>query len=504
MGTVRDEKTIAWLFGSQPPTSILPAVCQQQPNDDDSSTSESTIRNYKKSSSVVGSAPSPGWATPAWENDEDSGDAWAGSPAAPEDIRHQIAPENKMVVWEGRIMQSGKEEKHQDEVLESEEFRAKFILGWREKVPASKTVSMTPRNILRRSSCDIDTETSAYMKKISQPVTKRDDGEYQECSMALRQHRDVWTSRVRAAHYNHRRKEAAKEAAKKPKRLEPMAAPEGYVFADDGKPAVEDDDCVLRPAIAKDMVGVARIYNYEVFNTLRAWDTEEVPVSDFVGILNECQRKHLPFLVAVRQAVDLVDASVWPSQAAHHEYMQHQRHCNAVPDETETVLGFVFLQSLDGGFGRGKHVGDMSCRMTLFVDPEHRKKHIGSALIDRTLMCMARTHPGNAVLHKWESAGHHPYNDAEMHRMARFLPNRIVIEGLFSGKKDPDYEWFDKMLAPFRFIDVGHVEGAYSTRRGMRSECLDKFIWMYMSQMHPEADSGDQADDVKEEREDNE
>ncbi|KAH7374787.1 hypothetical protein B0T11DRAFT_269176 [Plectosphaerella cucumerina] len=139
----------------------------------------------------------------------------------------------------------------------------------------------------------------------------------------------------------------------------------------------------------------------------------------------------------------------------------------------------------------------MSCRLSLYVHNEHRKKNIGSAIIDRILICMSRTHPGSAVDHKWESDGHHPYNDAENSRMVRFLPNRIIVEGLFAGKKDEGYEWFDKIMASFRFNEAGHIDGAYSTRRGMRSQCFDKFTWVYMAQIQPEPHSGDQNKDAE-------
>ncbi|KAH6693640.1 hypothetical protein F5X68DRAFT_258525 [Plectosphaerella plurivora] len=486
MAAVRDEKATAWLLGGQntlqtiPVTGFLPVQAQPE---EESTSNESTIRNFKRSPSVTPSTTTLEWGEP-WSSDDWPAETQVegDAPGQSDDIRHRIAPVNKMVRFEGRLFQTGQEEKDQDEVLETEEFLVNFIDGWKAKLPKFEIVPMNAKNLLQYAACSIDTESSRYMKKIVQPPSKRDLAEFKECSHALRTHRDIWTSRVRAIMHIKRQKA---NAAKNPRRFVTTTAPEGYVHTETKKPAVEDDECVLRPAIAEDMDGVAAIYNYEVFNSLRAWDTQKVPVSDFIGILNKCQEDCLPFIVAVRRPADDLELEV--------------------PDETtgepEKVLGFGFLESLDGGFGRGKHVGNMSCRMTLYVHADHRKKHIGSAIIDRTLICMSRTHPGSAIDHQWESDEHHPYNDPELARMKRFLPNRIVIEGLFQGKKDEGWEWFDKMMASFRFNQVGHIDGAYSTRRGMRSECFDKFTWMYEAQMQPEPDYGDQTKDVSKELE---
>lgn len=50
------------------------------------------------------------------------------------------------------------------------------------------------------------------------------------------------------------------------------------------------------------------------------------------------------------------------------------------------------------------------------------------------------------------------------------------------------------MMIAFQFNEVGHIEAAYSTRRGMQSEIIDKFIWMHDAQV-PEPDGSDLAKD---------
>ncbi|KAL2752889.1 hypothetical protein ACRALDRAFT_1072695 [Sodiomyces alcalophilus JCM 7366] len=392
------------------------------------------------------------------------------------DIRNEIAPKHKLENVGGILRKDPwMDEGDDDFIFRTRSFYHAFIVDWSSRIPRHpRPTFLEDGGIEEHWFRDVDTETGRLREPVEQPPTFVDMHEEMELDPNLRDRRRDWTSAYLITRENKVRKRKARWLHHA--RTQAHGEVEGRLLLPPIPPPRKVEvDCVLRPAKPSDLAGIVDIYNWEIKRGIRAWDTELVDEEDFRRIGRSCKDAKLPFIVAVGRPVDLNDPSNWPSKVMWEEFKAWTATSVVDPPQFKkrepTVIGFAFMQPYDRGFGLGRHVGRTTVQLSVFVHHEYRRKHVGTALIDRLL-----TH----IL--WNNIG----TDG---RFNQPLPNRIIIETLMRGKADPDFSWMSRMLRGFHFQEVGHMYSSHRTQRGKNSEWLDKYIWQHDASM--DYDPGD-------------
>jgi GNAT superfamily N-acetyltransferase len=127
--------------------------------------------------------------------------------------------------------------------------------------------------------------------------------------------------------------------------------------------------------MVKDMAEAQDIYNFEVQYGSQSRDTGKLHADDFTRTLGMCQRESLPFIVAVAG----LPHDVRESKVAKTAW-------NINDPKKGQILGFCFLSGYYTGLCNSvKCTGGSSVRVNMVVHPDHRRKLIGHALLDKTL-----------------------------------------------------------------------------------------------------------------------
>ena len=131
-------------------------------------------------------------------------------------------------------------------------------------------------------------------------------------------------------------------------------------------PFAPKESCHLRPAEADDLDQIRDIYNREIDAGNQALDTQPLTVDDFTQIFHEAWRHNMPFIVAV----------AGPPPRKRHD-----------PSEIrEKVIGFAYLTAWDRGLaGSPASIGRPTARLHLYVRMAHRRRLIGSCLMDKIM-----------------------------------------------------------------------------------------------------------------------
>ncbi|KAI1757841.1 hypothetical protein F4782DRAFT_546928 [Xylaria castorea] len=117
--------------------------------------------------------------------------------------------------------------------------------------------------------------------------------------------------------------------------------------------------CHLRPATEPDIQFIAAIYNREVLDGYKVMDTKPIRSDDFHTIYNRCQAERMPFVVAVEGYHGVID-------------MPPQR-----------IIGVALVTEVSRGIsGSHETLSSRGGKLLVIVEPEYRRKKVGTALID--------------------------------------------------------------------------------------------------------------------------
>ncbi|KAF4964342.1 hypothetical protein FSARC_7709 [Fusarium sarcochroum] len=218
--------------------------------------------------------------------------------------------------------------------------------------------------------------------------------------------------------------------------------------------------CTLRPVESGDFQGIADIINLEMQQGPSSQVfLPRVEPGHVATIYNACFQRRRPFIVAIPGVQELPNRSGW-SKADEDDYQEFLRFKKARGTaQPPSILGFAFVTDSRQGFLGGMCPGSrFSGLIKLIVHPDHRKKLVGSALLDRILSSVDIYHQ-NVVEYIWdcsETRGIYEYISAHNHQKY----NKVYIDTFFTGKEDPRVEGMERLCEKFDFHRVAYFEEA--------------------------------------------
>ncbi|RSM03699.1 hypothetical protein CDV31_010381 [Fusarium ambrosium] len=318
-------------------------------------------------------------------------------------------------------------------------------------------------------SCDIDTDTGELIKPIKHIRIKTEDRTITHNMGDPEWRRWNMTSEMYISRELARREKLKEEVLGQLKQEEVSQLPEDEPWP--------DARCTLRPAVPEDCAQIAQIVNLEIQEEGHSQILLPQPVtaSDIRAVYDTCLRGLRPFIVAVPSQSEFLDRSKWP-KGAEQEYQEFLKFKKAQePSKPGVVLGFAFVADTRQGFlGHMCPASRLTGQIKLAVHPEHRRKLIGTALLDRILASVTIGHR-SLVDFKWECSDPNSMYEYPADRNRRQYA-RVYVETFFTGEDDPSLVWMTDMLEKFDFKRVGLFKE--TAKRGTRGgEWLDLVVW---------------------------
>lgn len=306
--------------------------------------------------------------------------------SAPSDIRSQIAPANDLGKdMNGRFVRYNWTEEPEEtkNFLSSTTFLGRAIGHWRESVPNlfyggsslgdGPDVEKFTALLAEKIDCDVNPQDLAlqtpYVTRDS-PADPNDAGRLQ----------DAPRERMYSSFEKRKQERAAKRALSGMYYYSKAEVDElGLGASGQSAPKVQsfepDVTCYLRPASKKDVGNIQTIYNHEVTHGTQSRDIHTVSVTDVASTLDMCKAGNLPFIVAIAGLEHDIREPKGPTK----------KWQTGEPENGE-LLGFALLSNYHVGLcGATDATGGSSVRLTIVVHPQHRRKFIGHALMDKML-----------------------------------------------------------------------------------------------------------------------
>ncbi|KAF4448803.1 hypothetical protein F53441_7852 [Fusarium austroafricanum] len=220
-----------------------------------------------------------------------------------------------------------------------------------------------------------------------------------------------------------------------------------------------DAHCTLRPAEAGDLQSIANIINLEMRREDSQISPSKVEPAHIATLYNNCLAKHRPFIVAISSPTQIPNRYGWSKdeEEAYQEFLKFKKSRQA--SQGPGILGFAFVNDSRQGFLGGVCSGSrFSGQIKLVVHPNHRRKLVGSALLDRILLCTSIYHR-SLVDYTWDcSETKRTYEYVSTHNQQKY--NRLYLETFFTGSKDPRIEGIIRLLEKYDFARVAHFKEA--------------------------------------------
>jgi hypothetical protein len=367
--------------------------------------------------------------------------ALSGCPISPDDKENQ--PLDTAEAW-------GVAETSQDHVDEidpnAEAFSAAAIENWDREKEHYPIVHLTLDRDPRTDDCDIDPATGEFVAPVRYIKLQRDgQAKYDWRRMNL-------SSENRILREIARREELRKEI----ERREQEAKYANPTFEEDKVP---DAACTLRPAQPQDFQAIADIINSERQQGKGSQVyLPNVDRNQIAALYNACHGKHRPFIVAIPSPNKGPDRSNW-SKAEEEEYQEFLKFKKSRETSQPTALGFALItdarQNFLGGICRGSR---FSGNIKVIVHPQHRKKLIGTALLDKILSCVNIYHRSE-IDYNWEcSETRQTYEYVSAHNLRKY--NKVYVEAFSVGKHDLKIENIKRLLKKFEFELVAKFKDA--------------------------------------------
>lgn len=202
----------------------------------------------------------------------------------------------------------------------------------------------------------------------------------------------------------------------------------------------------LRPARVKDIPGITALYNHYIQNSIITDDQEPVSEAQMLEFFKGLRKEFLPFIVAIKGEAPQKNQEVG----------------------NEFVVGY---SCLIGNFGINtvatRGLRRFTSKINFFVDPNHLRKGIGRALLDRILSTSTSTHNGKEG-YDWVVTEHESvqYNNIGYTGGGRRY-HQLIIELPIEIKDDTFYPWFKEWLCrKFWFKQVALLDSVARTKAG--------------------------------------
>lgn len=230
--------------------------------------------------------------------------------------------------------------------------------------------------------------------------------------------------------YNyHLAKEKKAEAARKKERQE-QEKQRALDLVNVRVPKAVEANVYLRPAEFSDIPGLQYLFNWYMENSPISPERHPLAEADIRNLIDGARTTMLPFIVAVQR----------------HSRNNPKKH----PASTEKILGYAFVKHFNESNSANSNIGEMR----VFVDHNHKKQHIGRALVDRILMTVDVTH---------HDSGGHDFQPGEHYRLLHATrPFTTMICALaYPADKEANYAWTKQwLIREFHFQVQGVMKGA--------------------------------------------
>ena len=400
------------------------------------------------------------------------------------DVRNDIAPEHTIQnTGTGWVQSNWGGWGPQDGVLKTMSFLESFVVAWVRTVPDNIGPEFLAQNALGHWECDVDPNTGLLLRPVDYPSTMVNCLELDKATEWRQQN---WTSSLLMRRENARLNRAGHQG---PPRRHP---PRGWTETPLGPPevtqAIKDEPrekpykpepnpyapkipCHMRPAMTADMEEVREIYNMEVENGLQAGDTEPLSLQDFQKIFETTRELKMPFVVVISGEYQDAAKSKAPSA-------QRPKHGNQRPQgPPPRVLAFGYLSVWEPGLagsvtGRSR----MTARAHVYVHPEHRKKKLGHACLDKLMSTVSYRYsarlacefidPTDNPVYKYPRHHDRKYYSVYLHYYVKTKtpPGSGAIDTVNKKDQDKELEWADSYLKEFRFWQKARFEACHRTK----------------------------------------
>ncbi|KAJ5819257.1 ATP-dependent RNA helicase drs1 [Penicillium riverlandense] len=205
-------------------------------------------------------------------------------------------------------------------------------------------------------------------------------------------------------------------------------------------PKAVEANVFLRPAEFSDIPGLQYLFNWYMENSPISPEKRPLAEDDIRNLIDDARTTMLPFIVAVQR----------------HSYNNPRKKHRA---STEKILGYAFVKHFNESNSANSNIGEMR----VFVDHNHKKQHIGRALVDRILMTVDVTHHGSGG-HDFQPGEHY----RSLHATRPFTTMICAIA--YPEDKEANYTWTKQWLV--REFDF-QVQGVMKRARLKLGDLLD-------------------------------
>ncbi|CEJ82011.1 hypothetical protein VHEMI02103 [[Torrubiella] hemipterigena] len=241
--------------------------------------------------------------------------------------------------------------------------------------------------------------------------------------------------------------------------------------------AFPSTDCLIRPATKEDAAAIGQMIeshrkiDYPCQFPALNIDSETMALQQ----LQSCLDLGWPFIVATSPDDELMERTNWPIHAgkAFEEYLKYKAE---IPSSEKEILGLAFVR----GFGQTVFGGPQlpmqnAGSICVLVQPNHRQKLVGTALLDRVLQSVAPYHR-SVVDFQWKFSTTSGVYESLAANNQRQAVKMYVEYTTASGEEDPP--WRSKMLEKFGFQHKVQLENvSRSDKRAQGNGWLDLHIW---------------------------
>ncbi|KLU84299.1 hypothetical protein MAPG_03343 [Magnaporthiopsis poae ATCC 64411] len=381
---------------------------------------------------------------------------------APSDIRSHIAPANDLGKdMNGRFVRYNWTEEPEEtkNFLSSTTFLGRAIGHWRESVPnlfyGGSSLGNRPdvekftALLAKKIDCDVNPQDLALQTPYVARDTPADPNDAGKAQDAPREHM-----------YSSLEKRKEKRAAKRDLSSmhydsEAEVDELGLGASDQSAPKVQsfepDVVCFLRPASKEDVGNIQAIYNHEVTHGTQSRDIHKVTDMDIKSTFDMCKAGNLPFIVAIAG----LEHDVREPKGLAKKWQTGE------PEKGE-LLGFAFLSNYYVGLcGATDATGGSCVRLTIIVHPQHRRKFIGHALMDKMmhLVCPNYTYQDMAAF-----ADH----EASLAHCGTF--RHVLIETMAQEGDQRSLDGFAQFLGRFGFSKLFELKQSHDHRGSLYNQ----------------------------------
>ena len=315
--------------------------------------------------------------------------------------------------------------------------------------------------------CDINPITGSFIRPLIHPETYQCPEQLNDPQMIWR--RDNMTSEL--------------EIVQEIRRREKLAARLSNVLNDSATSPSADyqwpkADCIIRPVQTSDFDEIARLFNVELgaLSWPQIFSSRSFSSSDIESFFTFCAKWKHPFIVATTADDPLLDKSKWPanSTAAYEQYIAYKNQVD--PNPQKKILGVAFVSKFKLGFlGTFSPATRHSGILRVVVHPDHRRRTIGSALLDRLLVSTSLFYR-NQVDYEWHCDHRNGTYEHPVTRNTRQYA-RLYLDIWCESSNGPELAWRARMLAQFGLSQVAYLTGAGKSGHSQGAKWLDLSLW---------------------------